>query len=224
MCAFALTIPRTAPNYLCREEAASSLRGQWLDNGLRSNVISAEVRMENGKDTYSDLRINGKPVSGDIDKHLPQHSVGEFTNLMGALFSPQAGAEFKFAKETRLHGADALLFNFTVHRATNKGLWYLHIGDKVFFPGYRGVVTVNREHEQLMRIEMHATELEHVPIVSHTVTLDFSDVPLGDGTSFVLPVRSTFENCENPQRCIFNESTFHGCRKFGANSRIIASP
>lgn len=224
VCQFSLTLDRHLPNYLCREEIASSLRGESVQNGSRSNVVSVEVRLGEGKETYRDLRINGRPVSGEIKDYVPQQSANEFTSLLAALFSPASGAQFGFAKETHAHGVDALVFNFNVHRATNEALWYLRFGDKVVFPGYHGQIWVDRIHSRLMRIEMNATELDNVPIVSHTVDMEYDDVPLGDGTSFVLPVKSSFENCATPQSCIFNDVTFKNCRKFGANSRVIPAP
>jgi hypothetical protein len=224
VCTFAATVRKAAPDYFCREDIASSLRGQWVNAGARSNVVSAEVRLEEGKETYSDLRINGKAMSGQISDYVPQHSVGEFTALLIALFSAEAGAKFNFVKETNLHGTPALLFNFVVRRSSNRALWYLRFDDRVVYPGYHGQVWIDRDHSQLMRIEMHATELDGVPIVSHTVTLDYADVQLGDGSSFVLPVRLSFENCTTPQKCIFNEAVFKGCRKFSSKSRVIPAP
>jgi hypothetical protein len=146
---------------------------------------------------------------------------GSISILLPALFSEAAGAKFSSVQDAVLHDAPMLSFHFRVQDATNHGLWYLRSEDKTFYPGYGGQMWIDRVTLHLRRIDMRATELTGFPAVSHHVNIEYADTALGDGTSFVPPVRASIENCTTPSKCIANDLTFTNCQKFRAESRVV---
>jgi hypothetical protein len=62
------------------------------------------------------------------------------------------------------------------------------------------------------------------PITRAKTMIDYADMPLGDGSSFVLPGKSEIEICEKSEgsECAHNVVRFRNWHKFGAKSRILS--
>jgi hypothetical protein len=75
-----------------------------------------------------------------------------------------------------------------------------------------------------MRIEKETADMpQWYPISRARTVIDYRDVPLGDGSSFVLPDRSEIETCERGEvsECAHNVVRFKDWHKFRAKTRIL---
>jgi hypothetical protein len=223
-CEFSTSLRYIMPDYLCTE-TLKPVQFTDIKNNAPELQIMAEVRLQNGEETYSDVRVNGKPANIDVTK-LAFSSMGEFSSLLRALFHPQNAAQFSFGKEVRLHSTPAWIFDFTVHQQSNKSLWFLRSGGHTYYPGYRGSLWLEKASSRLMRLEMNAIEMQeaNIPFKRFKLTGEYAYTALGDGTSFVLPTQTSTIGCANNEICVGSSVTFANCHKFAAKSRIVPTP
>jgi hypothetical protein len=218
-CTFALTLFIRIPNYLCREEILSTIRTPMSS---RTTQLTFEVSMQDGKDSYSDLKVNGTEVKGGLSDFAPQYAANEFGSMLANIFAPETHVEFEFEKETQHHDEPAFVFKFTAPHSNTRSLWAVRLGESVVYPSYHGHLWVDAKQLRPLRIEMDGSDFgESSPIKSTTSDMNYGRVPLGDGTSFVLPTHFWFETCTMSHSCIRNVVTYSQCHKFRANSRII---
>jgi hypothetical protein len=221
-CAFALTLFKAIPNYLCRQEILSTIHTPLSE---RTTQLTFEVRIEDGKDTFSDLKVNGTSVKGEVSEYAPLSASNIFGNMLSNLFAPETGLQFEFEKVAQHHSDAALVFTFAAPRSDTHSLWGMRIGDDVIYPAYHGRLWIDAAQQRVLRLEMNASDFggSHV-VTSMSSDMHYAQVPLGDGTSFVLPTHLQYETCVASRRCIRNAVTYSQCHKFRAQSRILIHP
>ncbi len=225
LCRFTLSLPRRMPNVICDLETKRFWRAY---NQAHRDVVTATVAYENGEEHYSGIQING--TAAQTQALNSSWSMGEFASNLQMVFSPLSDAEFHFSKEVKLNSIPALVFEFRVDQLNNE-LYYLHAfypggWGVTLFPAYHGRVWLNKSTFQLMRMEKETAEIPHsFPISRATTVIDYSDVPLGDGTYYVLPGKSEIETCESGEafECAHNVVRFTNWHKFRAKTRILST-
>lgn len=59
-CQFALTVQKALPSYICQEKIKRSICGNLFD------VTELQVTVANGEGSYSNIRVDGKPVKASF--------------------------------------------------------------------------------------------------------------------------------------------------------------
>jgi hypothetical protein len=95
------------------------------------------VRYEDGNETYSGIRLNGKTAPSAITQSPGLWSTGEFGTNLRAIFNLRNSAAFAFLKEASLGSRAAWVFTYQIAHQ-NDPLWRLHGGDDVLAPPYGG--------------------------------------------------------------------------------------
>lgn len=224
LCRFTLSLPRMMPNVICDLETKRFWRAYNL---AHRDVVTATVAYENGEEHYSGIQING--TAAKTEALNSSWSMGEFASILQMVFSPVSDAEFRFSQEVKLKSIPALVFEFRVDQWSNE-LYYLHAfyssgWGVTLFPAYHGRVWLNKSTFQLMRMERGTADIPHsFPISRATAVIEYSDVPLGDGSDFVLPGKSEIETCERGElsECAHNVVRFTNWHKFRAKTRILS--
>lgn len=224
-CRFTLSLPRKMPNVISDLETKRNWRAY---NTAHKDVVTATVSYADGQEQYERIKINGSPAasSGALNSSW---SMGEFASILQMIFSPMSNAEFRFNEDVKLNSIPALLFEFRVEQ-TNNQMYYLHAfypngSGTTLFPAYRGKVWLNQSNFQLMRMEKETADMpKWFPITRAKTVIDYADVPLGDGSSFVLPGKSEIEICERAEgsECAHNVVRFRNWHKFRAKTRILS--
>jgi len=228
LCRFTLSLPRKMPDVL------SDLQTKrfWLAyNAAHRDTVTATVTYANGHEHYDNVRIDGFAVNGSSMQLNSSWSVGEFASILQMLFSPSSDPEFRFMKEEKLHSVPTLVFEFHVDQPNNL-LYYLHAlypggSGTTLFPGYRGQLWLNKSNFQLMRMVRETFDMpQSFPITRASTSIDYQDVPLGDGSRFVLPIKSEIETCSVGEgtECAHNVVRFRNWHKFRAKARILPLP
>jgi VWFA-related protein len=222
LCKFVLSLRRKLPNVICEREMQRSAEGY-------SDVIKATATYQDGQEYYSNISIDGRP-SDPSSSALSGMSIGEFATYLQALFAPDSDTEFKFVKEEVRHSSHKLVFSYRVDGQNNQ-FHYLHAtmawsrSGMTFFPGYEGRLWIDKATLNLVRMESEAVDIDPgFPIRSATTAIDYANVPLGDSTEFVLPVRSNIRLCsgELPFRdCSYTIEKFTKWHRFGVKTRIV---
>ncbi len=227
LCRFTLSLPRKMPNIISDLETKRNWRAY---NSAHKDVVTATVTYADGQEHYERMKINGSPVAASADALNSSWSMGEFASILQMVFSPLSNAEFRFTSDVRLNSIPALLFEFRVEQ-TNNQTYYLHAfypngSGTTLFPAYRGKVWLNQANFQLMRMEKETADMpKWFPITRAKTVIDYANVPLGDGSSFVLPGKSEIEICERAEgsECAHNVVRFRNWHKFRAKTRILST-
>lgn len=250
VCVFALSFQQKLPNYICDErikrwDTAADFRNP--DNSrmrvnasqatstdfdrrpeLRLNeVIDTQVTVEDGKDSYSNTRVNGKPS----DKMLPQMpgmlSAGEFGMQLQHLFEPENNARFEFKKEVKVNSRPTLLFEFKIREGDNKSFNVWDVNSIRWEPGYSGSMWVDAKTLQPVRLDIKSTRMPFKTVIQNVeASTEYGDIALADGTTFLLPIKSTAVACGAKrwdEICFRNELVFTNCHKFRAEAQILST-
>jgi hypothetical protein len=224
VCQFALSTGRQFPNFICDQttERYQPFTNAYLHSIMRlSSVITSTVTYLGGQESYSNVKIDGKPTSANMMDIGGMNSEGEFATVLRNLFEPGSKVQFSFVRETTLGSKHALVFDF--HVARENSHWLIVAGKQVATPAYHGRLWVSKSPSHIMRIEQEAEFERTFPYVSHTLTIDYADVKLGDRGLFTLPKRSNVFAClrRSSEKCLRNEIRFEHCRKFTVKSRML---
>ncbi len=223
VCEFSLSLRWKLPNVICDQETKRYQEGQ-LGEVIARDTIKAKVRYESGREQYSQITVDGKPAQSVTLDSSGAWSEGEFATGLRTVFLPRTAAEFNFTKQDVLRSAQVLIFDFRVKRENNRS-WYLKASSgATTFPGYRGRLWINQSNLKLMRLERRVAEVEaEFPIQQVNTVIDYGDVDLADGTTFVLPLRAVNLTCPTVAsgHCGHNELTFKHWQKFAARARVL---
>jgi VWFA-related protein len=228
LCRFTLSLPRKMPDVL---SDLQTKRFWHAYNRARRDVVTATVTYANGHEHYDNVHIDGLAVNGSSARLNSSWSWGEFASDLQMLLSPASDPDFRFVKEEKLHSVPALVFEYHVDQPNNL-LYFVHAlypggSGATLFPGYRGQIWLNKSNFHLMRMVRETTEIPRsFPITRSSTTIDYQDVPLGDGSDFVLPVKSEIETCSIGEgtECAHNVVRFTNWHKFRAKARILPLP
>jgi VWFA-related protein len=226
LCKFVLSLRRRLPNVICERE----MKRSGLPNS-EDDVVKATATYRDGQEYYSNVSIDGKPTDPSSPA-LAGMSIGEFATYLQALFAPDSDTDFKFLKEEVGRSGHSLVFTYRVDRQNNQ-FHYLHAtipgsrSGMTFFPGYRGRLWLDKATLNLIRMESEAVDIDPgFPIRSAKTDVEYTKVSLGDGTEFVLPIRSNIRVCSGDsspfQDCAHNVEKFTNWHRFGVKTRIVS--
>ncbi len=224
VCEFALSLFWKLPNVIGDEERVRYQVDQ-LGSAAQRDVITAKVRFEDGQEQYDQITINGKPAPVAV-AGSSGWSEGEFATDLRTLFLPQSATEFKFAKQDSLHGNKVFVFDFKVLRKNNHLRYLQAESGATTLPGYHGRLWINQSTLHLMRLERKVDDVEaDFPIQRADLLIEYGDVDLADGTTFVLPLQALNVSCPSfaPSYCWHSQLTFKHWHKFAARARVLTS-
>ena len=133
----------TLPNYICQQFTARFVNTSHITSWQAQDVVSAEVVYENGKESYRNLAINGKPIKKGMEELSGSWSTGEFGTLLRDVFSPATAAQFRYRKDAAIAGMSAGLYDFQVER--DHSHWRIQVASQSYFPAYKGSVWIEKK-------------------------------------------------------------------------------
>ncbi|HLW84892.1 MAG TPA: VWA domain-containing protein [Candidatus Sulfotelmatobacter sp.] len=217
-CDYVMSLPETMPNFICHQEA-SRYRGK---SRAPTDLITASVRYEDGRESYGEIKVNGKPETLAVAQATGLWSTGEFgSNNLRSIFNPRNQPVFDFAREGTLGEHAAWIFTYKIAKQ-NEPLWRLHGEDQVVAPPYEGELWIDQKTGSVVRFESIAEELPANFVLSRAeIQIDYEDVRFADGSEFTLP--SSFAVSTNLRggqatRNVVRLTDFH---KFRAKGRLV---
>jgi VWFA-related protein len=229
VCEFALDLRKKLSNVICERKTRRywTTRSASVDDAFyieHSDVVTVNVSYRDGQEFYSDVRVDGRPVSVNASEPSGIWSHGEFATMLASIFAPASKAPFHYLKETKLHSIPALVLDFKV-AAQNNRFYFLESRDKIWFPEYGGKIWVDARTPSLLRLELETTYMQDYPITRTKDEIDYSNLLLGDGTSMVLPTNSHAVICESGNRnCASSMIKFTNWHRFRATTKIVVTP
>ncbi len=230
-CVWVLSFDKRLPDIIGDQETHRFRTENGKDRQL-IDTTSARIAYIGGRSHFSDVAINHVKITQneDSDEMLKLHgawSYGDYGTDVRLLFRTHAETHFSFADESTRNGTPVYVFTYEVH---DNHWWQMRAREKIgaplqtALPSYQGRILLDRKTGSLVRFERQTTEIEkHFPLRYGSNEVDYKVLPLGDGTSFVLPVESlvTFCHDDKHRRCEINETTFTRWQKFAAKTRIL---
>jgi VWFA-related protein len=218
-CEYAISLPEKMPNFVCGQETAR-YRG---DSGAPVDLISASVLYEDGHESYSDIRVNDRPLSGDVAGSQGLRSTGEFGGNLRAIFNRTNHALFSYSGEGKVGEHTAWIFTYQIAEQKEQ-LWMLHAPDQIIAPRYSGELWIDQKDGGVLRFRSAAAAKDlpqTFPMRSVELQIDYEKIGFGDGTNFVLPVDSTLTNVYAGEETSRNVVQFRNCHKFGSRGRLV---
>jgi VWFA-related protein len=217
VCEYAWSLPQKMPNFIC-DQQTSRYRG---DSKVPRDLITALVRYEDGNESYTEIKLNGKAAPSAITDSPGQWSTGEFGSNLRAIFDLHNQALFEFSGVNTLNGHAAWVFTYQIAKQ-NDPLWRLRTEDRVIAPPYGGELWVDQKTGDLLRFRSVATDIpKDFPTQSADLQTDYLNVAFADGSFFALPVAATIATREQGEELRRNVLQFRNCHKFRAKTRML---
>ncbi len=217
VCEYAMSLPQRMPDFIC-DQQTSRYRG---DSKVPRDLITALVRYEDGNESYTEIKLNGKAAPSAISNAPGQWSTGEFGSNLRAIFDLHNQAVFKFSGVNTLNGHAAWVFTYQIAKQ-NDPLWRLRTEDRVIAPPYGGELWVDQKTGDLLRFRSVATDIpKDFPTQSADLQTDYEDVAFADGTSFALPFAASIATRQQGEELRRNVLQFRNCHKFRAKTRML---
>lgn len=215
VCEYALAVPKRMPDFTCAQRVSRYVGDQPVD------VVTAVVAYENGRESYREVKANGKTVTDAKVLSAGTWSTGQFGADVQSIFHPGNQVTFEFVNEREIDGRSVLTFQYRVSRQ-DIPVWRLHMGDQVLAPPFRGQLRLDAATGSLLRLLVTATEIPHsYPMRTTDVDVKYDTISFGDRSSFVLPVASVVTGFNRKGVQNRNELEFSNCHKFRATTRVV---
>jgi hypothetical protein len=211
----------TLPNYIVKQyttryqtDTARGNRTSWQ----ALDVVTADVVSENGKESYKNILVNGKPTKGKIED-TGSWSTGEFSTILLNLLNPGTDADFHGKRSSTIVNRQAWRYDYTVEQANSN--WQVIAASQTYKPAYSGAIWIDKQTSRVLRIEMASKGMPAgFPLDTVESAVDYDFVLIGD-QKFLLPVHSEALSCmRGSADCTRNTIDFRNYKKFGADTSI----
>jgi hypothetical protein len=217
----AFTFSRTLPNFVVKQvtmryETFAARGGQTSWHAI--DTVTADVVSEDGRESYKNILINGKPPKEGIEKN-GTWSTGEYSSVQLDILSPGTRADYHNKRSTTIANRAAYTYDFSVERPNSH--WNIQSTSDSYMPEYTGVIWIDKETSRVLRIEMAARNMPRTfQLDTVESAIDYDYVVIGDG-KFLLPVHSEALSCERgTNSCSRNVIEFRDYKKFTADTNI----
>ena len=206
------------PNFICQEfMARSSRRGRETEVPL--DVVSAEIIYADARESYRDVKIDGRSTAKSLQEIGGSWSTGEFASTLLQLFHPDSNAQFRAGGASSISGFSAQVYDFQVRGENSR--WTLQAGSQTLAAAYGGSVWVDPTSARVLRIEMQARSIpSEFPMDAVESSVDYSYVRIG-GASVLLPVHAESLGCERgTSYCSHNIIDFRNYHEYKVDFKI----
>ena len=216
----ALSYTDRLPDFVCLQLTRRYVDPTGLEmDWLKRDEIKTRVSYFEHKENYEVLSVNDRVVSNRGMFELGgANSTGEFGSMLSELFDPRTGTRFRWARHSLLRRRPVYVFHYQVLRGRSR--WRIRFDNsREIVTAYRGLVYIDKESEQVLRIAMSATGIPaDFPIQEASSRLDYDFAEIS-GREFLLPLKAQM-NMRQSKFLIRNNVEFRLYRKFSAESTL----
>lgn len=218
VCEYVMNLAEKMPNFVCHQEA-SRYRGK---SRAPHDLITATVRYEDGKESYDEIKVNGRPATIEAAQSTGLWSTGEFgSGNLRSIFNLRNQAVFEFARESVSGTHTAWVFTYRITKQ-NEPLWRLHAADQVVAPPYEGELWIDQKTGQVLRFESTAKEFSNsFALTRASLQIDYENIAFADGSVFVLPTSFGASTAFADGESTRNVVRLTDCHKFRAKGRLV---
>src|SRR5689334_435855 len=225
---YALNYSKTLPDFICTQVTRRfAAPGPGTRYGGRADsqpswqsldTLTIKLSYFEQKEDYKLILVNNNVTTQDFRTIGGATSTGDFGSLMRDVFEPSTLARFDWDHWGTLRGRRVMAFNYHVAQAHSQ--WHINYDRKLdIVPAYHGLVYVDKQTHQVMRITLAAEELPATfPVRKAETVLDYDFVDIS-GKTFLLPLKSTTLMSADDYMTR-NDTEFRIYRKYSAESEI----
>lgn len=214
---YALGYSKRLPDFICMQVTRRYIDPSGLEFWRNSDTITTRLSYFDQKEDYKVITINGRMTEVPYQRLDGATSSGEFGSMMRELFEPNTQARFEWQRWATLRGRRNHVYTYYVAQPNSKWTVSYQRTD-VTTPGYRGLVFVDRDTQEVSRITLEADLPPSFPVQMATTMLDYDSTDIS-GSKFMLPLRAEVR-MRAGKDLVKNEVEFRLYRKFGADTSI----
>lgn len=211
---------KTLPNIICDEVVdrfeSDSKPVKWK----KKDKVEIDLMYVNGKESYGNPRINGKPFKGADIADTGTWSRGDWATVLMEVLSTRA--EFTKRPDGKdkdtIAGIETEIYDMKVEQPDSH--WTVNYGTP-FKPAYIGSVWIDPKTARVLRIEKIARRINakyEIDMVETVVEYGWVTIA---GEKHLMPASSSSMSCQRySNRCMKNDMVFTNYRKFSAESSI----
>jgi hypothetical protein len=224
---YSLNYSKQLPDFICtqvtRRYAAPRPRSNGLEEAEPSwrslDTLTVRLSYFDQQEDYKLVLINNAPTNLDYrNVGGGAISTGEFGSMLKEIFERATEARFEWDHWATLRARPAMAFAYHVSQARSK--WHVtYNNDMDVVPAYRGLVYIDKETHEVVRVTLEAEGLPPgFPVKSAQMVMDYGYQDLS-GRQFLLPLkaRTIMYGDDMLSR---NDEEFRLYRKYSAESEI----
>jgi hypothetical protein len=214
---YALGYSKRLPDFICMQVTRRYVDPSGLEFWRTADTITTRLSFFEQKEDYKVITINGRMSEVQYQKLDGATSSGEFGSMMRELFEPNTMARFEWQRWATLRGKRNHVYSYFVAQPNSHWTVSYQRTD-VTTPGYRGLVFVDRDTNEVSRLTLDADMPPTFPVQMATTVLDYDSMDIS-GVKFMLPLRAEVR-MRAGKELVKNEVEFRMYRKFGSDSSI----
>ena len=221
----ALQFTDDLPDFICRQ-ITHRFKDPFGGNQWQSqDILESELGYNQKQENYSNIKINGRPVSQRFESLGNVISIGEFGSILRSLFIPETQAKFRKEGEEQFRGVQTLVIGFSVPQESST--WTLSYKNTHSLKvAYQGRIWVDARNRSILRITQHTLQLpRNFPILYSETTTEYGYRGIAglENQSFLLPIAAEVVIRENQNRLSSrNLVEFREFKRFTADVKLNA--
>ncbi len=220
----ALSYTHDLPDFICEETVRRYELIAGKGNWTLKDTLSLQLTFFDHQEDYKLLAVNGHSTGIRYEDAGGVMSKGEFGSMLLEVFEAASRTEFEWSNWTTLAKRPTYVVSFRIEPWNSR--YYLLAGkygegSVSTVAGEHGLVYIDRESKQVMRLDCEADSLPaSFPVAAASRTLDYGLAEVG-GRNFLLPLRAEVRmTARGDLPMTRNEVLFTGYRKFEGKSAI----
>ena len=225
---YALNYSKNLPNYICtqvtRRYVAPVPGGRYggRPGGDPSwqlqDTLTIRLSYFDQKEDYKVVLVNNTVTQQDLNRLGGTTSAGDFGSMMRQVFEPATEAHFEWDHWATMRGRMAYVFGYRVSQSRSQ--WRIDYNHEMdIISAYTGLVYVDKETHQVLRITLEAVDIPpSFPVRHADDILDYDYQMLGD-QPFLLPLKGTVR-LGTAEYVTRNENEFRLYHKYASESEI----
>jgi hypothetical protein len=222
---YALNYSRTLPDYICTQitrRYVMAARSGPLDGGgvpawKQTDTLTIRLTYFGQREHYVLEMVNKVPTKLRLNDLSGTISMGDFGTIMREIFEPVTQAHFVWDREARLRGRVVDVFSYEV--PLERSQWRLGYESDVVVTPYHGILSVDQETHQVLRIAQQAVDVPDRIALRRAETAVEYDYQVIGGQKALLPLKGEIILGDG-RRLMKNENEFHDYHKYSADSAV----
>ncbi len=215
---YAENYSKRLPDFICTQVTRRFADPTGLEFWRKMDTLTARLSYFDRKEDYKLIMVNDTPTTRAYDSVGGATSTGEFGSMLRELFDIDTHAEFEWERWATLRGKRAYVFSYRVAQPRSK--WHIDYEHRLdIVAGYRGLVYIDKETRQVLRITLIAQDIPpSFPVNEANTMLDYDYTSISE-REYLLPLRSEMR-MRSGKFLSRNETEFRMYRKFSAEASI----
>jgi hypothetical protein len=215
---WALNYTKTLPDFICTQVTRRYVDPSGLEYFQLVDTLTARLSYFEQKEDYKLILHNNTVTTQSYHDLGGATSTGEFGSMLREVFEPRSQARFEWDHWATLRKRRALVFSYRIAQPNSQ--WHINYERRLdIVPGYRGLIYVDKETNQVLRVSLDAEDIPpSFPVQQARTMLDYAFTEIS-GKNFLLPLKAEIK-MRATKYLTRNDVEFRLYRKFSAESEL----